>query len=655
MEKLKKILRSKSAKIFAIILMAGILAMSFAPAISADGPIFNGLPGDQKLIRGANSTQNPGSATWSDPVAGKSGDAVAVLVYYHNFIEGTTAKNTRISIALPSGEKQTQILNAKLWAANAEAVKDTLTINSNQTQGVEYIPGSTVWYPNRQGSPEGTGQPLPDGITTPAGVNLNGIKGCWQYAGYVLFQVRLKHMPTPPPTNPNIALEKFVSKTNLGHGIFDWRKEIEATRSEEVAFRLSFNNDGDAAAGNVVVKDNLPAGLTFIPGSGTIYRSTGNSPVGAELFGSGASIGTFGRGESAYIIFKARVADVSIQTVLVNTGIITVAGGLRDEDQARVIVKIPAVPEIEKSKNAWNITQNIDATRVPAKEGDVIEYHLITKNIGNGTQMNFIVSDDLSDVLDNAQIISIGNSGHMEGNTIVYPSINIAAGQRIDFTFKVKVFSQPANSDLEMRNIYGNWVIIIIEKRPPVIQNPHLTIEKMVRDVSQNETTYVKENNAKSGDTLEYKMVIKNDGDSDALNVTLRDVLPIPVSYVASSLSIILPNGQVITTVDLFKQNISLGNLKPGETITAVFQAKVNSEIACGSKIENKAIATAGELKAKSFAYTNVVCQVIPTPTPQVKGITTLTPTGTPLETLAIIALVIMAIGSALIIYKYKV
>src|SRR3990167_7866993 len=145
MEKIKKIFKAKSAKIVAILFIASLLALSFAPSINADGPIFNGLPGDQKLIRGANSTQNPGSANWTDPVNGKSGDAVAVLVYYHNIVEGTTAK---------------------IWANNADPIKDTLTINSNQTQSVEYIPGSTVWYPNRQGSPEGAGQPLADGITT---------------------------------------------------------------------------------------------------------------------------------------------------------------------------------------------------------------------------------------------------------------------------------------------------------------------------------------------------------------------------------------------------------------------------------------------------------------------------------------------------------
>ncbi|MCX6811370.1 MAG: hypothetical protein NT039_01605 [Candidatus Berkelbacteria bacterium] len=661
MEKLKNIVKSKSAKIFAILFVAMLLVFSFAPSINADGPIFNGLPDDQKLISGVNATQHPGSTDWTDPVSGNSGDTVDVLVYYHNIVEGTTAKNTRISVILPSGEKTTQVLSAKLWATNADAVRDTLTINSGETVKVDYIPGSTVWFPNRQGNSGGTGQPLPDGITTANGVSIGGIQGCWQYAGYVLFQVRLMHTPTPPPTHPNIAIEKYVSKTNLGNGIYDWKKEVEADRGEEVAFRLSFNNDGDAAAQNVIVKDVLPAGLAFVPGSGTLHRSNGNAPVGEELFTDGVSIGTFGRGESAYIIFKARAADVHIlEEVLVNTGIITAAGGLRDEDQARVIVKIPAVPEIEKSKNAWNITQNVDATTIPAKEGDVIEYHLITKNIGNGTQMNFIVDDDLSDVLDNAQIISISNNGSMQGNTIVYPKVDLAAGQRIDYTFKVKVTSQRANSDLEMRNIYGNWVIIIIEKRPPVIQNPHLTIEKLVRNVTLNETTYVKENNAKSGDTLEYKMVIQNDGDSDALNVTLRDVLPLPVSYVAGSLSITLPNGQVVTPVELFNQNIILGNLRQngttGETITVIFRAKVNSEIACGSRIENKVVTTAsGNLRADSFAYTDVVCENIPTPTPQVKGMTTLTSTGTPLETLAIVALVIMAIGSAIVIYKYGI
>lgn len=660
MKKLKNLVKSKSAKIFAILFVAMLLVFSFAPSINADGPIFNGLPGDQKLITGANSTQNPGSSAYSDPVEGNSGDAVAVLVYYHNIVEGTTARNTRISVTLPSGERQTQVLNAKLWAINADAVKDTLTINSGETVKVEYIPGTTMWFPNRQDNPTGEGQPLPDGITTTNGVNIGGIQGCWQFAGYVLFQVRLMHTPTPPPTHPNIAIEKYVSKTNLGSGIFDWKKEISVQPQDVVTFRLSFNNDGDAAAQNVIVKDVLPAGLAFVPGSGTLYRSNGNTPVGGELFTDGVSIGTFGRGESAYIIFRAVAAETSIASCnrLTNYGIITANGGLRDEDEA--IVSVCTNVDIEKSKSAFNITQNIDATKVPAKEGDIIEYHLITRNNGNGTEPNFVVSDDLAQVLDNAKIISIGQNGRMEDNTVVYPAVNLGPGQRIENTFRVKVITQPANSDLDMRNIYGNWVIIIIKIQPPVIQNPHLTIEKLVRNVNLKETTYVKENNAKNGEIIEYKIVIKNDGDGDAINVNLRDVLPIPVSYVAGSLSIILANGQVVTPVELFNQNIPLGNLRPngttGEVITVIFRAKVNSEIACGSRIENKAVATAsGNLRADSFAYTNVVCQVTPTPTPEVKGITTLTSTGTPMETLTIVALVIMVIGSAIVTYKYGI
>src|SRR3972149_4019902 len=650
MEKIKKIFKAKSAKIVAILFIASLLALSFAPSINADGPIFNGLPGDQKLIRGANSTQNPGSANWTDPVNGKSGDAVAVLVYYHNIVEGTTAKNTRISVTLPQGEKTTQVLNAKLWANNADPIKDTLTINSNQTQSVEYIPGSTVWYPNRQGSPEGAGQPLADGITTPAGVSIGGIQGCWQYAGYVIFQVRLKHTPTPPPTNPNIALEKFVSKTSLGHGIYNWEKEISVNPNEEVIYRLAIHNDGTAPATGVVIKDVLPAGINYIPGSATLYTSTSTIPLSDTLFANGVEIPNIGKGESVYIIFRANVAGQNGACArLINTGIVTAIGGLFSQNNA--IINVCSSANIIKLKSAWNITQSIDATKVPAKEGDVIEYHLVTQNIGNAIENNFVVIDDLSDVLDNAEIVSIGNNGRIEDANVVYPAINLAVGQTIDYTFKVKVLNQKAGSDLEMRNIYGNWVVIIIDKKV-IIQNPYLTIEKLVRNVSKNETTFVKENSANKNDAVEYKILIKNTGEAEATDVKLRDVLPIPVSYLAGSITITLPNGQVITSVDLFKQDLLLSNLKPGESITAVFRATVNSEIACNSKIENKAITTAqGNLKANSFAYTNVVCEEVIIP--KVKGISTLTSTGTPLETLAIVALVIMTIGSAIFVYKY--
>lgn len=527
MTKLKNFFKTKSAKIFAVLFMAIILVFSFAPSINADGPIFNGLPGDQKLIRGANSTQNPGATEWADPVEGNPQDVVSVLIYYHNIVEGTTAKNTTISVVLPSGEKTTQILKAKLSADNADAAKDTLTINSSEMVKVEYIPGTTKWFPNRQGNPTGEGQILPDGIVTPAGVNIGGIKGCWQFAGYVLFQVRLTHTPVPPATNPRIAIEKFVSHSNLDHINYDWQKSINAENGETLAFRLAFNNDGDAQAKNVVVKDILPAGLEFIPGSGTLFRSSGNSPIGAELFNDGAQIGTLGVGESAYILFEAKT---TICGTLVNQTTITASGGLFGQDQVIIVVNCP------------------------------------------------------------------------------------------------------------------------------VIKNPGLTIDKSVRNISRDETIFVKENNASPNDTIEYQIIVGNNGSSEAEDVTLRDVLPIPVSYLAGSLNITLPNGQVLTSTQIFNQDmVILSDLVPGQNITVHFKARVNFEIACGSRIENKALTTAQSgLKAQSFAYTNVVCQVTPTPTPQVKGLTILTPTGTPLGALAGIGLIIMVIGSAIVIYKFK-
>jgi uncharacterized repeat protein (TIGR01451 family)/LPXTG-motif cell wall-anchored protein len=299
---------------------------------------------------------------------------------------------------------------------------------------------------------------------------------------------------------------------------------------------------------------------------------------------------------------------------------------------------------------------------VPARPNDIIEYHLITRNSGAGTVNNFVIQDDLSNVLDNTTFLSASNGGSLSGNTVVYPQVSIAAGQTIERTFKVKVNNQAENSDFRMRNIYGNEVIIIIE-RPHIVQNPVLGIEKLVRNVTKGENAFVKENSANPKDILEYRLVIKNTGDAVAKNVTLRDVLPVPVSYVEGSLQILLPNGTVITEPTLFNQNISVGNLRPfattGDKINVIFRVKVSKEIASGSRIENKAVTQADDgLIARSFAYTNVVSEPVvtptpspTTPTPHIKGISTLTPTGVSTTTLlAIAGLILIIIGSIVII-----
>ncbi len=141
----------------------------------------------------------------------------------------------------------------------------------------------------------------------------------------------------------------------------------------------------------------------------------------------------------------------------------------------------PKHPRIEKVKSALNLTQTkdgqpIDATSKPAKPGDVIEYHLVTKNVGDGAQKNFVVRENINDILEYADVTNTFG-GTLQNGILTWPAQDIAPHTQIVMKFRVKVkdplpakpqsVSDPQSFDLKMDNIYGNKVRVRIKPPAP--------------------------------------------------------------------------------------------------------------------------------------------------------------------------------------------
>lgn len=128
-------------------------------------------------------------------------------------------------------------------------------------------------------------------------------------------------------------------------------------------------------------------------------------------------------------------------------------------------------------KAARNVTQNIgDANGTTAQAGDVIEYTLTTTNEGKATIKDYVVNENISDVLDYADVVDL-QGGSMDGDKVIsWPKKDIKAKHALTNTFKVKIkspipstpvsSSDEAHFDMKMTNVYGNAVEI---KLPPSI------------------------------------------------------------------------------------------------------------------------------------------------------------------------------------------
>ncbi|HVC36177.1 MAG TPA: hypothetical protein VNE40_01885 [Candidatus Dormibacteraeota bacterium] len=129
------------------------------------------------------------------------------------------------------------------------------------------------------------------------------------------------------------------------------------------------------------------------------------------------------------------------------------------------------------SKTASDPTQGwSNADGMTAQPGDTIIYTLSVKNSGKATVKNFVVEENLSDVLDYADIVDLYGGTIDSYNLVTWPADNIQAGQTVNHQIKVQVknpipqtptsVSDGSHFDLIMTNSYGNTININVPGSP---------------------------------------------------------------------------------------------------------------------------------------------------------------------------------------------
>ncbi len=144
---------------------------------------------------------------------------------------------------------------------------------------------------------------------------------------------------------------------------------------------------------------------------------------------------------------------------------------------------------MKMTKTASNETQNIpEADGTLAEANDVIVYTLTTRNDGNQAIKDFIVEENMSDVLEYATIVNL-DGGEIDDRHVVYwPKEDIAAGATLVKKITVKIkdpvpqtpvsASDPGSFDMIMTNVYyGNAVNIKLPSS--VAKTTELTVQTL--------------------------------------------------------------------------------------------------------------------------------------------------------------------------------
>lgn len=355
----------------AIIIPSAVLAWgpnrdTFTIERPADRVVFNSITnnpnyGDERNFVTIKDAANTAAGGWKDEINVENGKEYWVRMYVHNNAAANlnlVAENVTAKFNLPTYESNRIQIDGYLSSTNADPgqVWDQAVFTGAGKFSLDYIEGSASYTNNV--FPAGT--TLPDSVVG-GGAKLGydkmdgKIPGCFQYDGAVIFKVKVQQS--------NFDVQKTVRVNGASDTTF--KENVAAKPGDKVDYQIYFKNTGSTQLKDVVIKDTLPAGVTYVPGTTQLYNANGLRTVADGVTTSGINIGGYLGGAEAYIKFTAKIgANDTLpkcgDNILKNIAKATTGVGSK-EDGANVTVPKECLPTVKYKCDSLKI-DTIDRT-----------------------------------------------------------------------------------------------------------------------------------------------------------------------------------------------------------------------------------------------------------------------------------------------------
>ncbi|TWT75434.1 SdrD B-like domain-containing protein [Allorhodopirellula solitaria] len=419
--------------------------------------------------------------------------------------------------------------------------------------------------------------------------------------------------PLDGPLANNIAVERVdlplvelsITKTD---GI---DSPDTAIAGEELTYTVSVKNTGNDAAEAVVGLDDLPAGVTYVEGSGTFTTGSGTVEIvddgGADDGKLRITFGDLAIDEEEIVTFSVLIdADFEAPDSLLSNTIIIGGDNISDSsasDDTTVSrdvdvtvdksVALTRTPDIrDDSDSADDIID--DTAPFDVFAGGYVTYQVIATNDGPSAARGVTVTDTLDSgltlVADSFDALSSGATIDVDGQDLTFSVPDLAPGESRTFTFEVFVGSDqfdPIANEATIASTDPETGAAADNNTATVTIDPDPRVDLILEKTADVATA------VPGQDQVVYTFTVSHDDDSlsDAMNVDVNDVLPEGLTGVV----IDAPDATGTPTFNTTTREllIEYASIPVGETRSFTVTANVNAD-ATADLVNTADVETAG-------------------------------------------------------------
>ncbi|AQQ08815.1 Cysteine-rich outer membrane protein [Sedimentisphaera cyanobacteriorum] len=177
----------------------------------------------------------------------------------------------------------------------------------------------------------------------------------------------------------------------------------EAIVCDDITVSYTVTNPGSGVAKDVVIRENLPAGMQLKEGGKQVRIDAGDLAAGES--------------KSFNTVLSAKKADTYKITPMAIS-----ASNLEASDEDEILLVKPEIEVASKCADKIYLGRNID-------------YHFTIENTGDGAAKNLVVTDS---VPQGCEFLSASNGGTFQDGKVVWNIPQLAAGKKINAMIKVK-------------------------------------------------------------------------------------------------------------------------------------------------------------------------------------------------------------------------